>query len=261
MRNRFFPIIILIIAMPTTLFGQWSNLWTNYSVYGSCFATSADVCFIAGSMGKIFRTTDGGQNWDSTQTVFTSSWFNDIYFPSVNTGYACGGTAFGMHNSTIAKTIDGGQTWDSITSNVFGYDFTKIFFLNDSVGFFCGDYLVKTTDGGLTFSTISFPVFGRVSAISFFDATNGCIAINEYHGGTNSKWKYHILNTTDGGLQWTTSFLDSSDNPSSPGYKNINEIFDIIISVKLVVSLNKCCTDQFNPPSTVRQPSTGPRRG
>src|SRR5204863_1560904 len=95
--------------------------------------------------------------WDSVQTVFTTDWFNDIYFPSPNVGYACGGTAFGMHPCMLAKTTDGGQTWDSPLSNGGSYNFSKIFFVNDSVGYISGDYFVKTTDGGQTFTTISIP--------------------------------------------------------------------------------------------------------
>ncbi len=214
----FFTILFLL---ETSISAQWTNILTNNKVYGSCFATSPDTCFVAASNGSIFRTTNGGVSWDSAQTVFNSSWVNDVYFPSANIGYACGGTAFGMHPCLIAKTIDGGLTWDSLLSNGGFYEFTNIFFVNDSVGYCGGDYFVKTTDGGQTFSTIPIPFLGRMRALYFLNDTVGFIATHAYVNST--KEIYRIARTTDGGLNWTTNYIDSL-NPAVTFQKSINAI-------------------------------------
>src|SRR5688500_15953171 len=147
MKTKFVTTFLILVIIKSTALAQWTNIWstTSTNFQGGCFATSKDTCFVSDESGKIYRTTDGGTTWDSVQTIFTSSWFNDIYFPSKNVGYACGGTAFGTHWSTIAKTTNGGQTWDSLTSNVFNGDFLCISFLNDSVGYIAGNDFVKTT--------------------------------------------------------------------------------------------------------------------
>lgn len=211
-----------MFLLKTSTNAQWTNVLTNNKVYGSCFATSPDTCYVAASNGSIFRTSNGGATWDSAQTLFSSSWFNDVYFPSGNIGYACGGTAFGMHKSTIAKTIDGGQTWDSLLSNGGFYEFKKIFFVNDSVGYCGGDYFVKTTNGGLTFTTITLPFFGAVNALFFINDTVGFISTNEYSSSSNLICR--IARTTDGGLNWTTNYIDSV-NPAFSLPIRINDIY------------------------------------
>jgi photosystem II stability/assembly factor-like uncharacterized protein len=205
--KKYYFIVAIMFLLKTSTNAQWTNILTNNKVYGSCFATSPDTCYVAASNGSIFRTSNGGASWDSAQTVFNSSWFNDVYFPSGNIGYACGGTAFGMHTSTIAKTIDGGQTWDSLLSNGGFYEFKKIFFVNDSVGYCGGDYFVKTIDGGLTFTTITLPFNGSINALYFINDTVGFVSTNEYIN--SSKQICRIARTTDGGLNWTTNYIDS----------------------------------------------------
>ena len=230
-------IAMLILISTTSAFAQWNMIQQNNYIYGSCFATTADTCFFAGANGIIYQTPDGGSNWNSAQSIFTTSWFNDVYFTSSTTGYACGGTAFGMHTSIIAKTTNGGQTWDSLTANNFGYEFRKIFFVNDSVGFAVGDNFVRTTDGGLTFSLMNIPFNGALTALYFFNSTTGVIATREYVSA--SKLRYRVANTTDGGLNWTTSYLDSVNNASTIwNSKIINDIHFINSSVGFAVRDN-----------------------
>ena len=112
-----FSIVIMLLDISAS--AQWTSIWTNNNINGSCYAVNADTFFVTGGGGIIYRTLNGGTSWDSAQSIFTTSWYNHINFSSPTVGYACGGTAFGQHSSTIAKTTDGGQTWDSLTSNTF----------------------------------------------------------------------------------------------------------------------------------------------
>ncbi|RYZ28334.1 MAG: hypothetical protein EOP49_41535, partial [Sphingobacteriales bacterium] len=146
-------LLTLFAGIQFTASAQWTDTWhtsTNY-LQGGCFATSADTCFVTGSEGKIYRTLNGGTSWDSAQTIFTTSWFNDIRFPSASVGYACGGTSFGTHHSIIARTSNGGVTWDSLTSNTFSFEFYSLSAPTENTAYFAGFELVKTTDGGQTF--------------------------------------------------------------------------------------------------------------
>jgi len=238
---------------------QWTNLWNN-NIYGVCFATSADTCYTTGGSGQIFRTSNGGLTWDTMQTVFYESFFNDILFPSANIGYACGGSAFGIHKCTIVKTTNAGQTWDSVTSNTSEYEFNKIFFVNDTVGFFSGCDFLKTTDGCQTFSTITHPFLGMINSIYFFNDSVGLIAINEYVNST--KTRYRIARTTDAGLNWTTNYLDSTNNSSTIwNSKSINDIDFINSSVGFAVRDNGMYLQSANggiswTPATLTNDST-----
>lgn len=223
MKTNFF-LIVFMLMLKSVLFAQWTNILTNNAnnFQSRCFATTKDTCFVGDASGKIFRTTDGGSTWDSVQTIFTTSWFNDLYFPSKNVGYACGGTAFGNHNSLVAKTTNGGVTWDSLTSNAFIGEFVCMSFLTDDVGYIAGNDFVKTTDGGQNFSTISIPFFYNViNSMYFFNPDTGIVSIRNYE--TNpSRYIHRLLRTQDGGTSWTTVFIESTLT-SSPS-KNISAI-------------------------------------
>jgi len=95
--------------------------------------------------GIIFRTIDGGNNWEFTiyPEIFS---FSDISFSTTDKVYAL---AYSQNSeSIIYKSIDGGVSWDSvliislITSQIFleGIDFVR----NSDVGITYGD--VKETD-------------------------------------------------------------------------------------------------------------------
>ena len=191
-------VAIFFISMAAS--AQWSNVFTHNGIGPSCFATSKDTCFVTGGGGQIYRTTNGGISWDSAQTIFNYSWWNDIFFPSANIGYACGGTSFGPYASTAAKTSNAGASWDSITSNAFGYELYSAYFINDTVGFFGGAGLVvKTMDGGLTFSVDTLTAFGAPEDFYFTSADTGILV-----GG------YKIARTTDQGQNWTVVFTDTT---------------------------------------------------
>lgn len=224
--KKLFFISVLTVVVKLSVFAQWVDVWPNNdAIQGSCYATGKDTAFLTSDGGKIYRTVNGGVTWEGVQTLFTESWFNDLFFPSKNIGYACGGTAFGSHTSCVAKTIDGGQTWDSLTSNEFGYEFTSLFFVNDTLGYFVGESFVKTTDGGKTFSKIPIPfstnqVAPTLQAVYFLDSNTGLVSTREYINAT--KTRYRIARTTNGGLSWTTAHIDSS--VSDGAAKNIHAI-------------------------------------
>lgn len=207
---------LLIVTFCLNSNAQWKQIKSHGSNYGiSCFATNALTCFIPSKNGYILRTLNGGNSWDSSQTTFVTSYFNDIFFPSNNVGYACGGGPFSDHRSCIAKTVNAGQTWDSITSNAFNIEFKKIYFINDSIGYVGGrENLIKTINGGKTLNKINLPFsFLDIEAIHFVHKDTGVIGTLERLGASN--YKYRIAKTTDGGLNWATTFADSASSSFS----------------------------------------------
>lgn len=138
--------------------------------------------------GIIFRTIDGGNNWESTiyPEIFS---FSDISFSTTDKVYAL---AYSQNSeSIIYKSIDGGVSWDSvlITSKITsqtvleGIDFVR----NSDVGITYGD--VRETD------TLGF-------------------------------WSYKpiILSTSDGGENWSApTKFDSHAGSYLLGSKMIDE--------------------------------------
>lgn len=107
----------------------------------------------------LMRTTNGGANWNAV-TVYGTSQFIGLDFPSADTGYMCapGGNVF--------RTIDGGATWLGLNhvgnQNYFVRD---IDFISNDTGFATMDFsgTWKTTNAGagcptlLVQNTVSMP--------------------------------------------------------------------------------------------------------
>ncbi len=221
-------------------FAQWNTIWSinNNNFTSKCFALSKDTVYIGAEFGKIYRTFNGGGNWDSTQTIFTSSWILDIDFPSKQVGYACGGTAFGIHRSLLAKTTDGGISWDSLTANAFGYSFDHMSVLNDSVAYFAGDQFARTSDGGKTFSTVhGHTTNGTTTALHFFDKDTGFVCVREYMNSSTSGNR--VVRTENGGNTWTTVYSDSGNYEyTSIDFRNRLNGYIIQSNGKMLVSSN-----------------------
>src|SRR4030095_1192115 len=132
----------------------------------------------------ILRTTNGGNTFDSTNTVFT--FIRDVYFKDALTGVLCG------DGSLIMKSTDGGVTWVEITIPLYNFeepDFFRFSVVNNnfawtvgrgsSFGF--GKLVYKTTNFGSTWDTIGrvpYPV-GEENYSIFFSSLN-----TGYCGGT-----------------------------------------------------------------------------
>jgi photosystem II stability/assembly factor-like uncharacterized protein len=168
-----------------------SQFWHMEDIY--FFDTLNGVAcgdFGAPSMSGIFRTTNGGANWELVQTpaspVYSLCFLND------SIGW-CGGM------DSIYKTTDAGQNWNALQGNVNAL-ILKIKFLNESVGWlstFGGNNLYFTSDGGNSWNL-------KLSSINdfwFADMNNGWY-------NTNGK----IFYTTNNGISWEEQYSDTSNN-------------------------------------------------
>jgi photosystem II stability/assembly factor-like uncharacterized protein len=82
-------------ALPATGGGPPNDAWFT-TPDGGVVVTGSDT------LGKVYRTTDGGNTWTEAAT---SGALRGVYFVSPTTGYAVG-------QSAVLKTTDGGATWN-----------------------------------------------------------------------------------------------------------------------------------------------------
>jgi len=176
---------------------------------------------------RIFRTIDGGQNWQSSvvSIILGNLKIAQMTFTTAQNGwilYNQGGIG-GAERATVVRTSDGGKTW-AVTSTVlpastdapppgklpFGGTKTGITFLDASTGWITGSdsvpnlsWLFITHDGGQTWSQqhLSLPSDASPASLSllpptFFSATNGILPVGVGPGKTI------IYVTHDQGATW-----------------------------------------------------------
>lgn len=164
------------------------------------------------------------QDWKFMHPRPHSSSISRIKMIDANTWLAVGSTGLFM------KTTNAGQNW------YFNYTAGKIgnagavtgakdlWFFNANTGLVVGDqgYVGRTTNGGVTFDSLALglvPTNSRCWAIWFADASTGYIG-----AGSQTAFTTQILKTTNGGLNWTTVYTNSSLYISALGGADVNTV-------------------------------------
>ena len=195
----------------------WIEQQTGYSINHSVECVhffNAQTGILGGGFGTFARTTNGGINWIHINNN-ENNHYESIFFINSNIGWISGG----FYNSSftielVRKTTNGGITWDSayFDSDARVWD---IQFINETTGFMAGKYLKKTINGGLNWFVIdnTNDVFINHS-IFFINTMTGWAS--KYYGDIYSGISVSkILKTSDGGQNWITQIIDSSNSNNS----------------------------------------------
>jgi photosystem II stability/assembly factor-like uncharacterized protein len=160
----------------------------------------------AGEGNWIFKTNDGGYNW---QKQTTGAYFNihSIRFVDHFTGWVAG------EDGRIFRSPDGGQTWEEQSTGISETLYT-LFFLNKDYGWAVGEKgMILTTDnGGNTWDKQESNTINDIYDIFFLDHSLGW-CVGEYG---------IILRTDNGGFVWTP---ESDLTGNGRGEYNRVEIF------------------------------------
>jgi photosystem II stability/assembly factor-like uncharacterized protein len=210
--------------------------WEYLSIGSNCGAITEiafptdNIGFAVSTGGYLFKTTDGGENWNH-EKISSDFSLRSMDFIDENTGYIaaddgivlktinCGenweilptivtstllsvhcinkdtGWVAGYHGH-ILKTVDGGINWKiqyEVPNQCF--EFHSVFFLNENKGWASGDnaILVKTENGGDTWELIETTWDCCFSDIYFIDEFTGWMDGGQYG---------QVLKTKDGGETW-----------------------------------------------------------
>jgi photosystem II stability/assembly factor-like uncharacterized protein len=186
------------------------NTWNKISVITGVQAISPKIYFTDGAYGtltetygNIWRTTNGGINWNSQ--VFGSEIFNDIEFTSPQTGYiGCWDGTFN-YLGVLFKTTDSGSTWNiHHTFPNLQTAIDRISFIDDNTGYISTiSYMImRTTNGGTVWDTLGYFKNNGIDVEDiFFSSLNLGWAVDNYG---------NIYKTTDGAQTWTVDFPDDS---------------------------------------------------
>lgn len=176
------------ILKTTNAGNTWVSQVSSFtlSIYGISF-TSDETGYLAGSL-TVYKTINGGTNWQQIYVSTTNEIFTDVYFTDANTGYVIG--SYGR----LLKTVNAGVNWTSTTISNSGTILSSIFFVNGNTGYAVGDNnaAVKTTDAGASWSAMSVASpFINLSEVFFSTENIGYISSAD-----------GIYKTTDGGDTW-----------------------------------------------------------
>lgn len=149
-----------------------------------------DILFLDSLTGfsgssTIYKTTDGGENWYSTNGAGQAT---KIFFITPLIGWAVGG-------SNIYKTTDGGDNWVVQFTHI-NDSFTSIFFVDSFNGWATSRYVHQTTDGGENWIQRTDIPFTFSTDVYFQNLDTGWVA-------RRSSFNTSLFKTTNGGLNWT----------------------------------------------------------
>lgn len=182
--------------------GSWTIQTTGVAApLNAVSAVSGNTCWLAGDMGKIIRTVDGGNTWTLVNSGIIGTQSISA-FEGVSEDTAFAGTT-ATDSTHIYRTSDGGTSWSKVFSqyggSIFGikmYSSGKGIALGNPVGSLWT--VLKTTDEGQSWLRIPSepPQIGggnRGTRFGTFDTTQVYFYDNSVHG----------FSSADGGDTWT----------------------------------------------------------
>ena len=201
---------------------NWINQPGLFNSPGHAFATmhffnsNEGVCF--GSPGtsnpaidslQIFRTIDGGQNWNRIppSSLPAPLQGEGVWIYSGNNSYDSKGDTlwFLSRAGRVFRTTDKGATWNAYSVGNASQKEVSVAFQNSTTGIVIKNNPVsafKTVDGGETWSSISIPsVISIMGAIEYIPRTNSTYVI---HASSLGPISPTLLITNDGGLTWNS---------------------------------------------------------
>lgn len=176
----------------------WLDRSTGSRFLKDVFFVDRETGFAVGSQGIIYKTTDGGDNWDM---VFLGGSgygnFEGIYFTDQLRGIAVGG---GGSVSKILRTTDGGETWTSITglpgAGLYSVSFSSE---NNAIAAGVSGLLLTTSDKGINWINRNEPTIESLRSVFFISESTGKASVFSSPGlilqTYNSGQTWELLNT------------------------------------------------------------------
>lgn len=201
----------------TTIAVDWSNPNIIYAGSGSDFS--------AGTVGGIFKSTNGGASWDTLIRGVTARTIV-IHPTNPNIIYATLGINF-LTSAGIIKSANAGITWVKADSGIeinpevgpgpFAMDFKNPDTIYTATSGFFGGKFYRSLDGGMSWHSLgdSTRLRNGVTAIAINpNNTNVIYTTTEFSGD--------LLKSTDNGISWSVILLDSINLSNSIEFSKNN---------------------------------------
>jgi len=169
----------------------------------------------------IIKSSDGGSTWSEVMHDTTIRILN-LFFPSMNTGFAVG------ESGKIIKTADGGTTWLHLNSGT-SVNLNAVCFLNDTLGFACGNsgVIIRTVNGGNSWTTDNTGTTAQFIKIFFVNDSIGYALIDDHLYRTNLDWPtpvWEVDESTSAGARLFPNPVDQNLFISTSPGSSISEV-------------------------------------
>ena len=196
-------LIYTFLLIITDLFPQWNQVTLPiYTHYGGVYFFNREVGWICGNGGTLFKTNDGGLNWE-IRTAGTNLDLIKIKFANDRIGWIVG------QNGLILKTTDGGNSWiqkvSNTTADIISLSVVDSLYLWAST--FTGAFVLHSFDGGETWTVQKRFNFNYLR-VSFVSRNVGYVA---GHSDPPIVAR-QVYKTTDGGKTWNFIHYDGSQS-------------------------------------------------
>jgi photosystem II stability/assembly factor-like uncharacterized protein len=219
------------------------NHGLEYKGFSALSFDPHDSSTLYASSGKIYKSTDGGEDWHAIADI--SAFF--IVINPVNPA-----VMYVADGGGIKKSLDGGSSWTLILKSKFGYTTYFYHLILDPVNpetIYAGESpnyydssgcLHKSTDGGRTWTDTG--LYGNISCLAIDPATPSTIFAGASPYGHHGAQVFPggMFKSLDGGATWTeiisgADFSSFSDVRIHPLFHN--EIY-VVSDARLLRSLN-----------------------
>jgi photosystem II stability/assembly factor-like uncharacterized protein len=187
-------------------------LSNQYDYFQDVFFLNSNTGWTITSGGMVLKTTNQGAHWNIIHNDTSKHFFRCLKFQDALTGY-CGSSSA---SAPLYKTTNGGVNWTAIIniplSPATGLGSVNI--ISPGIIYACGSFIgypqfAKTTNGGSSWTVVSLNSFLMgVSDIYFINAGTG-LAGGYNNGLYLNSSKGVVLQTYDGGNNWTTRITSS----------------------------------------------------
>lgn len=162
--------------------------------FTSVFFLNNNIGWAAGSYERVYKTTDGGENWICVESGgYEGPWFENIHFINEQKGIAVGHKADTDMTGYIAVSEDGGDTWVDVSPTGV-HNVVKCQLVSENIVYALtsNGRILKSTDAGYNWSIIA----------NFSDFSGDLFFFDENKGYVLTSWR--LFETSDGGNNWRT---------------------------------------------------------